>query len=82
MGDEALCWYEHLAENWPFEVAYIPPSLLRRAEIHAERGEFERAIELYGDFVRLWREGDPELRPVVDRALLRVEELGRLVPTG
>ena len=80
-GGEALCWYEHLAENSPFEVAYVPPSLLRRAEIHAGRGENERASDLYREFIGLWGEGDPELRGVVDRALSRLEELNHTGPT-
>jgi tetratricopeptide (TPR) repeat protein len=79
--DEALRWYEHLAENSPFEVAYVPPSLLRRAEIHAGHGENDRAVDLYRQFIRLWKEADPELRPIVDRAIARAGELTRLVPT-
>jgi tetratricopeptide (TPR) repeat protein len=80
-GEEALRWYEHLAENSPFEVAYVPPSLLRRAEIHAERGEIELSVDLYRRFIQLWAEADPEVRQIVDRARARLEELDRLVRT-
>ncbi|MEJ2580450.1 MAG: protein kinase [Acidobacteriota bacterium] len=80
-GDEALGWYEHLAENSPFEVAFVPPSLMRRAEIHAERGETERAIDLYEEFIRLWEDCDQELRSIVDAGRSRVAELKSVLPT-
>ena len=46
---------------------HAAPALLRRAEIHEELGQAERARELYAHFLALWADASPE-HPLVQRA--------------
>lgn len=72
---EALGWFEHIAENSPFEAAFLPAAFLRRAEIHASRGERQEAIRLYGRFLAVWGEADAELQATVAEVRARLQEL-------
>jgi tetratricopeptide (TPR) repeat protein len=40
----------------------------RLGQLHAERGEADRAVEYYGELVELWENADPELQPRVEQA--------------
>ena len=57
--EEALAWFRTLERHGP--------ALLRRAEIRQELGNRERAINLYAQFVELWKDCDPGQRPTVER---------------
>lgn len=72
---EALQWIETSFQGSPSEVVYAAPMHLGRAEIHEVLGEREKAVEHYHRFLALWRDCDPALRPVVERAQ---SELARL----
>ena len=70
---EALGWFDHLVESSVFEFVYLPLSHLRRAEILNRLGDPKNAAASYRAFIDLWRDCDPELRPMVDLARRRLE---------
>jgi tetratricopeptide (TPR) repeat protein len=67
--DEARHWYR----AFTYEMLYSAPSLYRLAQIHHAKGEHRQAREHYTRFVELWRECDPQLRPMLRRALAVLE---------
>jgi DNA-binding SARP family transcriptional activator/Flp pilus assembly protein TadD len=73
--DEALGWFQSMAERAAYELVYLAPSHLRQAEIYDRRGQRDLAVDHYRRFIELWREADPELQPVVARARKRLGEL-------
>jgi tetratricopeptide (TPR) repeat protein len=72
---EALSWMETSFQGSPSEIVYAAPMHLAQAEVHEGLGEREQAVEHYRRFLVLWRDCDPELRPVLERAR---SELARL----
>ncbi|MBA4160043.1 MAG: hypothetical protein H0X65_21640 [Gemmatimonadetes bacterium] len=72
--EEALRWYASFPAPSAYDVYYLAPSHLRRAEIHERRGEREQAAEHYRRFVELWGNADPELQPLVREARRRLGE--------
>ena len=73
---EALQWIETSFQGTPSEIVYLAPMHLERAEIYQRLGEREKAVEHYRRFLVLWRDCDPALRPVLERAK---SELARMV---
>ncbi|MGI9076944.1 MAG: tetratricopeptide repeat protein [Gemmatimonadaceae bacterium] len=73
--DEALGWYESIADISFQQLPYLGPAELRQAEIHERRGDRARAIRHYKQFVSLWKDCDPELRPLVTDAERRLARL-------
>lgn len=71
--DEALEVYGSFESQ--YDLLYMAPSHLRRAEIHERLGNRERAIFHYSRFVDMWSDADPELQPIVQAARA---ELARL----
>ena len=56
-----------------------PIVLLRAGELHEAAGDTARAVERYGEFVRLWEDADAELQPRVEairRRLLALQGRG------
>lgn len=83
-GDSALSWYQRVADTpglWnPLNEHYALASTYRRlGEIYELRGEREKAIHYYDEFVDLWKNADAELQPEVDQIAGR---LARLVREG
>jgi tetratricopeptide (TPR) repeat protein len=72
---EALGWFASLGNLQAYEIAYVAPAHLRRAQIHERLGESEEAAEHYARFVELWQDCDPELRPLVEEAERRLAAL-------
>jgi len=69
--DSVLALYErYLTTPWPERLALDFDELagvyLRLGELHAERGDRDRAVEYYHRFVELWTDADPELQPFVE----------------
>ncbi|HUE96716.1 MAG TPA: hypothetical protein VMN39_08655, partial [Longimicrobiaceae bacterium] len=54
---------------------YLASSLERLAQLEDEAGDPEAAAPLYAEFVSLWENADPELRPRVDQARRRLEAI-------
>jgi DNA-binding SARP family transcriptional activator len=73
--DEALRWYSSLGATSVLETVYLAPAHLRRAEIHAQRGEAEAARQHYLRFLDLRNDADPEHRPSVERARAALQRL-------
>lgn len=73
---EALRWYETFPDPSRYDLVYLAPSHLGRAEIYDRLGEPTRAAEHYARFIELWRDADPELQPLVNHARERLERLG------
>jgi tetratricopeptide (TPR) repeat protein len=73
--DQAYSWYESLAGTSPFELLYRGMTHYRRGQIDERRGRKEEARRHYQRFLKLWKDADPEGRPLVDDARAR---LGRL----
>jgi len=71
--EEALRWYQS-GHYYP-ESVLAGPSHLRQAEIHDQLGRPEQAIEQYRRFVDLWRDADPEFRPLVESAQRTLQRL-------
>lgn len=71
----AIDAYASFAEHAPHDLVFLGPSHLRRAELYERLGERERAAEQYARLVDLWRNCDPELRPVREAAHLRLKAL-------
>ncbi len=67
-GEEALGWYRGLGENTTQELIFLGPATLAQARIQRALGHPEEAARLYDQFVALWRESDPALRPMLDQA--------------
>jgi serine/threonine-protein kinase len=74
--DEALGWFQSIAERAAYELVYLAPAHLRQAEIYDRRGNRTQAAQHYTRFIELWREADPELQPVVDDARTKLARLG------
>src|SRR5215218_312301 len=77
---EALRWFASVPEaNHVFgrslQLALQAPSELRMAELYERQGDVGRARELYGKFVYLWADADPEAHEVVGRARQRAARL-------
>jgi eukaryotic-like serine/threonine-protein kinase len=73
---EALRVFASFPDPDAYDLVYLAPSHLRRAEIHERRGERAEAAAHYRRFLDLWRDADPELRPLVAAARQRLEALG------
>ena len=71
---EALSWFEHLVEASVFDFLYLPMSHLWQGEIYRQLGESTKAADHYASFIELWKDCDPELRPMVDIAKQRLRE--------
>ena len=54
----------------------MKPIVLRRlGEFYEERGDSERAVGHYANFVELWENADPDLQPVVEDVRARIARL-------
>jgi tetratricopeptide (TPR) repeat protein len=73
--EEALIWFGSFEEISIYDLVFVAPALLRRAEIYDRLGDREAARRHYARFIELWADCDPELRPEVDRAERRLAEL-------
>ncbi len=72
---EAIRWYGSLGKVLPTDIVYLAPKHLRLGELFEKLGDTKKAMYHYGRFVELWKDCDPELRPLVDAAAERLEQL-------
>lgn len=72
---EALCWYGSFEEQSIYDLIYVAPSHLRRAELHERLGDERSARSHYERYIALWSEADEPLQSKVREARAR---LGRL----
>ncbi len=74
---EALAWYASRVDLFVNEVIYLAPAHLRQGEIYERFGNPKMAIQHYSRFVELWKDCDPELRPMlldVQRRIARLRQ--------
>ena len=74
---DALRWYSSIWMANAFDLVYLAPAQYEVAGIYQREGDKTRALAAYRQFIELWRDADPELRPQVERARARVAELAR-----
>ena len=73
--EDALRWYSTMNTVTEYDSPYLAMAHLRRAEIYDRLGSREKAAEHYTSFIDLWRDCDPELRPMVDEARRALERV-------
>jgi eukaryotic-like serine/threonine-protein kinase len=78
--DAALAAYQEYIDTpyfWRLSTdgAYRSTVLLRLGELHAERGDRERAAAYYGQLLDLWRRADPEYQPRIQSVNSRLRAL-------
>ena len=76
--EEAVGWYESIAQRASYELVYVAPAERRLATIYRAYGDQAAAREYSQRFVDLWRNADPALQPVVAEA---ERQVAALVPT-
>jgi serine/threonine-protein kinase len=79
-ADSAIVWYEAalaqpLFTSMTSGAVWYPIALRRLAELYEDRGDRDRAIAKYQDFIELWKDADPELQPQVAAARDRLAAL-------
>jgi tetratricopeptide (TPR) repeat protein len=74
--EEALRWYDSIVQSSLYELIYLAPSHLERARIRERLGNRLHAASHYRRLIAVWKECDPELRPVVDEAAARLQRMG------
>ncbi|WP_420126835.1 BTAD domain-containing putative transcriptional regulator [Longimicrobium sp.] len=72
---EALRWYATFPEPIAYDLPYLAPAHLRRAEIHERLGDRREAVWHYEAVLDIWRDPDPELRPELDAVRHRLAQL-------
>ncbi|MEJ2320133.1 MAG: tetratricopeptide repeat protein [Gemmatimonadales bacterium] len=78
--DSALATYERYLDATNVVQPFTDPGSLaaileRLGEMYDERENWEKAAEYYARFVELWQDADPELRPRVEAAQTRLDEI-------
>ena len=79
--DSARAYYRRFLErsHWlslfPSHTWFLASSLERLARLEEEAGNPEAAAPLYAEFLSLWENADPELRPRVEEARRRLEAI-------
>jgi tetratricopeptide (TPR) repeat protein len=79
--DSALVHYDRLKEPGQmfgaavFNPVAIPLAARRRGELYEAKGDLARAIANYEEFVKLWKDADPELQPQVAEVKARITRL-------
>ncbi len=63
---EALRWYSSLSEA--YDPLYLPMVHFRKGEIFLRRGDKAGAAVEFRRFLNLWKDCDPELKPLTDSA--------------
>jgi len=82
MPDSTIAMYEryialpHLLGPWPLLDASLLAGIEKRlGELYEAKGEREKALSHYLQFVALWKDADPELQPKVAEVRQRIAHL-------
>jgi len=73
---EALRWYASFPDPAAYDLIYLAPSHLKRAQVHEQLREPAEARFHYSRVLDLWREADPAFRPWLDSARQGLRRLG------
>jgi tetratricopeptide (TPR) repeat protein len=87
MPDSAVALYQRYLDTpfigrLPLDALYRARVLYRLGELYEERGDRVKAADRYAEFVRLWKQADPELQPKVADAKQRLEALSSERPAS
>lgn len=80
VADSAIYYYEAYLEEPDVSRLFTDASRRARAlerlgQLYDERGDLGKAVEYYAKFVELWADADPEVKPRVQAAQRRLEEI-------
>jgi tetratricopeptide (TPR) repeat protein len=80
MPDSAVALYQRYLDTpfigrLPLDALWRGRVLYRLGELYEERGDRVKAADRYAEFVRLWKQADPELQAKVADAKQRLEAL-------
>ena len=73
--EEAVGWYEHIADAMTYELPYRPAAHYRLGQMYEELGEPAAARTEYEALLTLWEGADPALEPIVDEVRDRLAAL-------
>jgi len=73
--EEALRWTSSFGVGWGIDFVFAAPMSLRRAEYFERVGQPEQAAAHYGKFIEFWQDCDDELRPLVENAREKLQNL-------
>lgn len=73
--NEAAPWLSTMSERGLEEMLLFAPAERRLAAIAEKQGNLSSAREHYARFLRLWGDGDPEVRPLIDGARQRLTRI-------
>jgi serine/threonine-protein kinase len=74
--EDALQLYGSFKDYSLYDLIYLAPASLARGRILDQLGRRTEAVNEYTTFIDLWRDCDPELRPLVREARLALSRLG------
>jgi serine/threonine-protein kinase len=74
---EALDAYSSVSDYSLDGLMYLPMSHLHRGDIYLQMDDRERAASHYENFVALWKDCDPEMRPLRDAAFRKLAQIRR-----
>ncbi len=74
---EAITWLETFPDPAGYDVWFVGPSLLRRAQLYEEIGRYRDARQAYERFLAFWESPDPELGPMVEQARAGLARIAR-----
>lgn len=78
--DEADGWLGSFGDINGWDLAFLAPGALQRAEIAEQRGDTAAAAHHSARALTLWADPDPELRPLLARAAERLRQLSGETP--
>ena len=59
------------------DASILGPTLEQLGQLYNEKGDLEKAVTYYAQFVELWADADAVLQPRVETAQTRLEEILR-----
>ncbi|MGQ0647834.1 MAG: BTAD domain-containing putative transcriptional regulator [Gemmatimonadaceae bacterium] len=74
-NEEALSWYGSFGQHSAFDRVFLAPAHRHMGQLLESARRSDEAIMHYEKFISLWKDSDPELRPLVSQARARVEGL-------
>ena len=75
-AERAITLFGTFERHTPYDLMFAGPSHLRRAQLYEQLGDDRAAAEQYRRFLSLWKDADPEFRPMLDSARAALARLG------
>jgi tetratricopeptide (TPR) repeat protein len=74
---EALAAYSSVSDYSLDGLAYLPVSHVHRGDIYLQMGDRTQAARHYAEFLEMWKDADPDHRPLRDAAARKLSQLTR-----